>query len=139
MNRKIAGLVVALMIFLANSADAANWVYYDRVANLHTEYIDSATVYKDGNTLTFWVLQVLDRPLSINYAKQTLKFEVRLNSPREFRIAESCLTDDKKRTGTPKINNEPEWEIAEDYDNRQFDFALRYAKNQKDPGIRPTP
>ena len=138
MNRKIAGLILVLMIFLTNSAYAANWVYYNRVANLHTEYIDSATVYKDGNKLTFWVLQVLDRPLSINYAKQTLKFEVKLNSPREFRIAESCLYDVKNRPGTPKVN-EPEWEPAEDYDNRQFDFALRYAKNQKDTGIRATP
>ena len=138
MNRKIAGLVMVLMLFLANSADAANWVYYNRAANLHTVYIDSATVYKDGDKLTFWVLQVLDRPLSVNYAKQTLKFEVKLNSPREFRIAESCLYDTKNRPSTPKIN-EPEWELAEDYDNRQFDFALRYAKNQKDTRIRPTP
>ena len=97
-----------------------------------------STVYKDGNKLTFWVLQVLDRPLSINYAKQTLKFEVKLTSPREFRIAESCLYDTQNRPGTPKVN-EPEWEVAENYDNRQFDFALRYAKNQKDTGIRPTP
>lgn len=138
MSRKIAGLVLLLLIFSSNSVFAANWVYYARVGRLHTEYIDKDSVFKDGNKLTFWLLQVLDKPLSINYAKQTLKFEVKLNSPREFRIAESCIYDANNRPGTPKIH-EPEWEEAADYDNKQFDFALQYAKNQKDTGVKPTP
>lgn len=138
MGRKIAGVVLVLMMILANSAYAANWVFYNRAAKLHTEYIDSTTVYKDGNKLTFWVLQVLDRPLASNYAKQTLKFEVKLSSPREFRIVEFCIYDAKNRPGTPNTKGY-EWELAEEYDNRQFDFALKYAKNKPDPGIRPTP
>ncbi len=138
MRKKIAGLVLLLMIFLANSVFAANWVYYNRVGKLHTEYIDSDSVFKDGNKLTYWLLQVLDKPLSSNYAKQTLKFEVKLNSPREFTIAESCIYDANNRPGTPKIH-EPEWEVAENYDNKQIDFVLKYAKNQKDTGIKPTP
>ena len=138
MNRKIVGLALAFVLMWSNSAFAASWVFYNRVGKLHTEYIDGASVYKDGDRLTFWVLQFLDRPLSSNYAKQTLKFEVRLNSPREYRIAESCIYDANNRPGTPKVNP-VEWEPAEEYDNRQFDFALRYAQNRKDPGTRPTP
>jgi hypothetical protein len=138
MGKKIAGLALVFVLLLSNSVFAASWVYYTRVGKIHTEYIDSSSVYKDGDRLTFWVLQVLDRPLSSNYAKQTLKFEVKLNAPREFRIAESCIYDANNRPGTPKIY-EDEWEPAADYDNRQFDFALRYAKNRKDPGVRPTP
>lgn len=138
MKRKIAGVVLILLVFLADSAYAANWVYYTRVGQLHTEYIDSTTVYKEGNKLTFWVLQVLDRPLASNYAKQTLKFEVKLASLREYKIVESCIYDVNNRPGTPKFD-EFDWEVASDYDNRQFDFVLKYAKNQKDTGTRPTP
>ena len=139
MSKKIAGFALLFVLLLSNSVFAANWVFYSREGKLHTLYIDSSSVYKDGDRMTYWVLQVLDRPLSSNYAKQTLKFEVKLNAPREFRIAESCIYDANNRPGGPHKVNPVEWEPAEDYDNRQFDFALRYAKIRMDPGTRPSP
>ena len=98
MKRKIVGLVLLIMITFSSTTFASNWVFFGKVSNMFqttsSQYIDSDSVYKDGNKLTYWSLEVLDKPQS-HYAKAMMKLEVNLATPRKLRVLENYSYDAK--------------------------------------------
>ncbi len=138
MNRKTAGLVLILMIFLSNNVLAANWVHVTTSwFGQDKMYVDTESVFKTNDTIIFWELLVEDD--TPDKANKTLyKFEATITSQRQKRTLEYLLynpqgkeTFRNKRSGSfsPVQKNSPA--------DLCIDFALKHAKEGKDTGEIP--
>ena len=138
MNRKIAGLVLILMILLANNAFAANWVYVQKDADT-TVYFDADTAYKQGDTLTFWVRFVYDQPIELGVKKHLWQYVVTTSSPRTFKTLIAYAYDaNNNQIAQVKGRNYGRSLEGTATDNA-VTKALRYAKTGQDNGVKPTP
>lgn len=122
MKRKISFFTLLILITLTSSAFASNWVY---VCNddqfgfpLH---IDSETVFKDGNTLSFWW-----KMIESDKTQNVWKVEATLATPRTFR--EFLIKD--------KPGNWRSVRVGSDVD-KSISSALQYARDGKDTGQQP--
>jgi len=146
--KKIALIIfsffVLFMLFtlltLTNTAFASNWVFFGKVSNIFqttsSQYIDSDSIFKDGNKLTYWSLEVLDKPQS-HYAKAMMKLEVNLATPRKLRVLEN-YSFDAKNMENYKDTTASAWENASPRYDKEIAFALKYAKEGKDTSTKPT-
>ncbi len=123
MNRKIVCLLLLIMITFSNTAFASNWVYVCNDDQFGFPlYIDSETVYKDGNTLSYWWKMVESAK-----DQYVWKFEATLTNPR---MAREFMTKDKPGSWRQVRN-------GSDID-KSINSALQYAKDGKDTGQQPT-
>ena len=140
MNRKIVCLVLLLMFSFTTTTFATNWVFFEKVPNMFqstsSQYIDGDSVFKDGNKLTYWSLEVLDKPQS-HYAKAMMKLEVNLASPSKLRVLEN-YSYNVKNLEVYKDTTVTAWENASPKYDKEISFALKHAKEGKDTGIKPT-
>jgi hypothetical protein len=122
-KKRLAWLLVLCLVILSNTAFAANWVYVckDDVFGFPV-YIDSETVVKDGNKLIFW-WEIVET----DKTKNVWKIEATLASPRMYRNIYDWGT-----SGWAKVL------AGSDYD-KAITAALKYAKEGKDSGQKPTP
>jgi len=138
MNRKIAGLVLILVLFLSNNVLAANWVHVATSwFGQDKMYVDTESVFKTNGTIIFWELLVEDD--TPDKANKTLyKIEAKIASPRQQRTLEYLLynpqgkeTFRNKRSGSfsPVQKSSPA--------DQCIDFALKHAKAGKDTGEIP--
>jgi hypothetical protein len=138
MNRKIAGLVVLLMIFSSNHVLAANWVHV--ATNWFGQdkmYVDTESVFKTKDTIIFWELLVEDD--TPDKANKTLyKLEATITPQRQQKTLEYLLYDPQgketfrnKRSGSfsPVQKSSPA--------DLCIDFAIKHAKDGKDTGEVP--
>ena len=147
MKRKTVCFALLFLILVSNTAFAANWVYYGRSAIVRGNvFIDSDSVYKSGENASYWQLLVYDKPIG-TAAKITTKYEVILAPARKYRIADSRYylannQEDKEMNEWAEADSTTgTWADSFVGDNikTKTDFALKYAKEGQDPGVRPTP
>ena len=140
MKRKTACLVLLVMLAFTSTTFATNWVFFAKIPNMFqstsTQYIDSDSVFKDGNKLTYWSLEVLDKPQS-HYAKAMMKLEVNLATPSKLRVLEN-YSYDPKNLEVYKETSATTWENARPRYDKEINFALKYAKERMDSGVKPT-
>lgn len=142
MNRKVIGLVLLIMLSFTSSAFATNWVLYDRLDDgfLGTNwFIDADSVVKDGSKLFFWTTAVYDKPPLMVNEKPIDKYEASLSLPMQFRRIETHQYKDNKEIEWVKSTTPEKWEpVTEKNFKLEIDTALKYAKEGKDTGQRPT-
>lgn len=146
MKKRISILLVMSLLVLSSTAFASNWVYYGRSGLVPGNlYIDADSVMKNGDNLSYWELLVYDK-LYFKVAKLMTKYEVILAPSRKYRIADSRYynadnRDDKEMSELNDTDTTTgKWSDSFVGANMSADtdFALKYAKDGKDTGQRPT-
>ena len=146
MNRKIVCLALLVLLLVTNTALAASWTQVGRTnkddpTNMsgaaYTEYIDKASVRKDGDRLIYWHKLEYDK-INEDSGEATLtKLEVLL-SARKTRDLETIDYDrhgvEKKRYSEP--TGWVPYQIGSQFE-RKIQVALKYAKDGKDAGPAP--
>ena len=131
LKRILAFVVLSLFIF-ANTALATNWVFYKNFSDGRT-YIDTETVYRSGNTLYFWELVMYDKD-TYDYwyyagDRSTIKYEVKLTSPRKMRELEFHDYDYNNKEFDYSTTPTDWWTVESgSYDDGLINLALKYAK-----------
>lgn len=137
--RRIICLIMLSLLILSNTAFATNWVFVTRNNNYGSNfYIDTDTIVKKGDYVTFWDIEILDVPEDYDFIVPGVKkvmthLEAKWTSPRRWREIEYYLYDAQ--------NNELWYDNNEWYDDYTFysvpsgsttdleiDAALRYAR-----------
>ena len=146
MNRKIVCLALLVLLLVTNTALAASWTQVGRTnkddpTNMsgaaYTEYIDKASVRKDGDRLIYWHKLEYDK-LDEDSGEATLNKNEVLLSTLKTRTLETIDYDghgvEKKRYSEPT-----HWVPYQK--GSQFELkiqaALKYAKDGKDAGPAP--
>ena len=146
MNRKIVCLALLVLLLVTNTALAASWTQVGRTnkddpTNMsgaaYTEYIDKASVRKDGDRLIYWHKLEYDK-INEDSGEATLtKLEVLL-SARKTRDLETIDYDghgvEKKRYSEP--THWVPYQKGSQFE-RKIQVALKYAKDGKDAGPAP--
>jgi hypothetical protein len=131
--RKVVCLIMLCLLILSNTVLASNWVYVGRSYEYHSNfYIDTETIVKKGDYITFWDIEILDVP-DADVKKIMTHFEAKWTTPRRYREIEYYYYDTQ--------NNELWYDNNEWYDDYTFysiqsgsimdleiDAALRYAR-----------
>ena len=146
MNRKIVCLALLVLLLVTNTALAASWTQVGRTnkddpTNMsgaaYSEYIDKASVRKDGDRLIYWHKLEYDK-INEDSGEATLtKLEVLL-SARKTRDLETIDYDghgvEKKRYSEP--THWVPYQKGSQFE-RKIQVALKYAKDGKDAGPAP--
>ena len=146
MNRKIVCLVLLVLLLVTNTALAASWTQVGRTnkddpTNMsgaaYTEYIDKASVRKDGDRLIYWHKLEYDK-INEDSGEATLtKLEVLL-SARKTRDLETIDYDghgvEKKRYSEP--TGWVPYQKGSQFE-KKIQVVLKYAKDGKDAGPAP--
>lgn len=93
MLRKTAALLLVSLFILSSSAYAAAWVYFQRLEGTRygacTEYLDTDSVVKDNDKVTYWTIWVFDRKSQFHDMRKILwKKEAPLAVPPRHRSLE---------------------------------------------------
>jgi len=144
MKRKTICLVLLAMIFFTNTALAANWSFVARTSksndlnlsgSTYNEYIDKNTVRKDGDSLIFWNKQQDEDSGEMMLTKN----EVNL-SLLKAKVIESYGYDSsgKETSRDTELSGWLKYQKGSQFE-RKILISLRYAKEGKDTGAKPTP
>ncbi len=135
-------------LFFSGSAFATNWVHVTTNTMLGITakyYIDSDSVTRNKDTITYWRLTVNDKPEPAMKTKRILdKVEARTNEPRGTRILESHWYSEKGEI----VLEYPESEqtrngrfssilVKGSPEDMTVGIALKYAKDGKSTGKMP--
>ena len=146
MKRKTIMLALLVLLLITNTALAASWTQVGRTnkddpTNMsgaaYSEYIDKASVRKDGDRLIYWHKLEYDK-INEDSGEATLtKLEVLL-SARKTRDLETIDYDghgvEKKRYSEP--THWVPYQKGSQFE-RKIQVALKYAKDGKDAGPAP--
>ena len=146
MQRKTIMLALLVLLLVTNTALAASWTQVGRTNKddpinmsgaAYTEYIDKASVRKDGDRLIYWHKLEYDK-INEDSGEATLtKLEVLL-SARKTRDLETIDYDghgvEKKRYSEP--THWVPYQKGSQFE-RKILVALKYAKDGKDAGPAP--
>ena len=146
MNRKIVCLALLVLLLVTNTALAASWTQVGRTnkddpTNMsgaaYSEYIDKASVRKDGDRLIYWHKLEYDK-INEDSGEATLtKLEVLL-SARKTRDLETIDYDghgvEKKRYSEP--TQWVSYQKGSQFEGK-IQAAMKYAKDGKDAGPAP--
>jgi len=142
MKRRVICLVLVCLFTLSNTAFATTWGYVGKGRAFSyniIEYVDKDTVVKNGNKVIYWVLQIFEKPDVIGTKKEIWKCEVITSDPRHIRTLENYCYDANGHEIYHDItmgafNPVDDNELL----NRELAFALKYAREGKDDGQKPT-
>ena len=139
-------LALLVLLLVTNTALAASWTQVGRTnkddpTNMsgaaYTEYIDKASVRKDGDRLIYWHKLEYDK-LSEDSGEATLTKNEVLLSTRKTRTLETIDYDghgvEKKRYSEP--THWVPYQKGSQFE-RKIQVALKYAKDGKDAGPAP--
>ena len=148
MNRKIVCLALLVLLLVTNTALAASWTQVGRTnkddpTNMsgaaYTEYIDKASVRKDGDRLIFWHKLEYDK-INEDSGEATLTKNEVLLSTLKTRTLETIDYDghgvEKKRYSEP--THWVPYQKGSQFE-KKIQVALKYAKDGKDAGPAPKP
>jgi len=149
MERKSIGCLLIILLLLANTASAANWIYLQRHEATRygppsTEYLDADSVVREGGMMAYWTMWVLDKDLPPGHPTKILwKREVSLSTPLQQRYLETYQYDAAGNKAV--INNffytKPQPFIVVEpgsEDEELITRVLEYAKESKEAdSIRP--
>ncbi len=138
MNRKIAGLVLVFMLFLANNVFATNWIYVQKNADT-TVYFDADTAFQQGETLTFWVRFVYDPPMELDVKKHMWQYVVTTSRPRTFKTLVGYAYDSNNNQIAQVKGRNYGRSLEGTSTDKAVTKALQCAKTGQDNGIIPTP
>jgi hypothetical protein len=121
-----------------------NWVFIKEVSLLSSggavyfsteTHVDSDTVVKKGNTVTFWVFR---NSISGPFKSSLYRYEVKLTKPRKWRTLEFYQYDSNNQE-IDRHTEPEEWEKveADDRDDMLIDAALKYAREGQVTGQKP--
>ena len=146
MKRKTIMLALLVLLLVTNTALAASWTQVGRTDKddpinmsgaAYTEYIDKASVRKDGDRLIYWHKLEYDK-LSEDSGEATLTKNEVLLSTRKTRTLETIDYDghgvEKKRYSEP--THWVPYQKGSQFE-RKIQVALKYAKDGKDAGPAP--
>jgi len=130
-KRTILFLLIGLLA-LSSAAFAANWklVYRgdDPAMGMITVYIDSDSIVRNGDHLTYWTLSVYDLPF-LDIKKMKCHHEVTLSNPRQMRDLGCISYDSNDHETGGRGSTVTEWQpVDEPQEIKEIEFALRYAK-----------
>ena len=140
MSRKIVCLMILLIIFLTNTVFATNWVFVG--ASMLTGvksniYVDSDSVIKNGETVTFWTLTANEKPDFTEMKNQLEKHDAK--QPRMMRSLAnySYYANNKLIWSNPNIKG-----ISSSFEPGtlgaiMIETAFKYAKEGNDTGQQP--
>ena len=142
MTKSMVSMIFLFLLILSGTAFAANWVHLDKesIAGEPADvYVDSDSVIKNGDTITFWRLIVWEKPDMFIGAKQELqKWEAK--QVRQGKTLEIYTYDSDKKI----ISRNPDIKMSSytSYDvnapgGKVIDLAFQYAKEGKDFGQKP--
>lgn len=140
MKKRVICLMVLCLFLLSNTALATNWVYIFSFTEFPPKcdvYLDIDSVTKSGDTITYWELEVYEKPLSDGKKQFLQKWEAK--QPRMFReIALYQYDLNKREVGSwPNLQNNFE-SYNDNPRGKVADEAFKYAKEGKVTGQKPT-
>ena len=138
MNRKIAGLVLILMICFSNSVLAANWIYVQKDADTTVSF-DADTAFKQEDTLTFWVRFVYDQPIELGVKKHLWHYVVTTSGPRTFKTLVAYAYDLSNNQIARVKGRNYGTSLEGTATDKAVTSALKQAKIGQDTGTKPTP
>lgn len=95
MKKKVAAMVLAILLLISGTAFATNWIYAKRVDESGmTFYFDTDSAVKNSDSITFWTLGVWERTRNDGVRKATIHYEITLSSPRYYRQIDGYLYDE---------------------------------------------
>ena len=146
MKRKTIMLALFLLLLATNTALAASWTQVGRTDKddpinmsgaAYTEYIDKASVRKDGDRLIYWHKLEYDK-LDEDSGEATLTKNEVLLSTRKTRTLDTIDYDghgvEKKRYSEP--THWVPYQKGSQFE-KKIQVALKYAKDGKDAGPAP--
>ena len=146
MKRKTIMLALLVLLLVTNTALAASWTQVGRTnkddpTNMsgaaYSEYIDKASVRKDGDRLIYWHKLEYDK-LSEDSGEATLTKNEVLLSTRKTRTLETIDYDghgvEKKRYSEP--TQWVSYQKGSQFEGK-IQAAMKYAKDGKDAGPAP--
>ena len=146
MKRKTIMLALLVLLLATNTAFAASWTQVGRTGKddpinmsgaAYTEYIDKASVRKDGDRLIFWHKLEYDK-LDEDSGEVTLTKNEVLLSTLKTRTLETIDYDghgvEKKRYSEP--TRWVPYQKGSQFE-KKIQVALKYAKDGKDAGPAP--
>ena len=146
MKRKTIMLALLVLLLVTNTALAASWTQVGRTNKddpinmsgaAYTEYIDKASVRKDGDRLIYWHKLEYDK-INEDSGEATLTKNEVLLSTRKTRTLETIDYDghgvEKKRYSEP--THWVPYQKGSQFE-RKIQVALKYAKDGKDAGPAP--
>ena len=136
------------MIILTNTGFASNWSFVGRTSkednfNLfgatYTEYVDKSSAMKDGDSLVFWSKQQFDKDDEDSGEMILTQNEVIISMQKARTLATYEYNHQGKETSH---NTEPsgwlKYNKGSQFAQKNV-IALKYAKDGKDTGAKPTP
>ena len=138
-KRMICLLVVALFIF-SNTAFATNWVWVGKTEASEAfpvinSYLDADSVLKNGDTVIFWRLYVLDKPYK-GYTRFLYQAEGTLTDTRSVRDLQIYDYDaDKNETVEATSPGENKTVPPGSLWDSEINAALKYAKESQKPKL----
>ncbi len=131
MKKKVVALVLLTLLVLTSTALATNWIFVKRVNDAGVVvYIDSETVYKGSDTITFWSLGVWDQVRNDGVKKGMIHYEATLSRPWYYRQIEGYLYDERNN----ELNHDTdvrEWKLVPMNNSaiqKLVESALSYAR-----------
>lgn len=140
MKCKTVCLVLLIMLSFTSSVYATNWVGVQKENNSPpTVYFDADTVFKEADTITFWVLFVYDQPQDFDVQKLMWQYVVTTKQPRTFKTLVSYGYDSKNVELMRGKGMNYGSSLEGTSTDKAVTSALKYAKEGKDTGVKPTP
>ena len=147
-KRLIVALVMLLLLALSYpaSAAAASWVYLERLEGTRygscSEYLDAASVVKDGDKVVYWTVWVLDDaagpPGRKNIKKLMFKKEVLLTAPPKVRTLAAYQYDAADREISRYEKPGDFWELRDAEEKELVGRILEYAREgQEADAVQP--
>ena len=146
MKRKTIMLALLVLLLVTNTALAASWTQVGRTNKddpinmsgaAYTEYIDKASVRKDGDRLIYWHKLEYDK-INEDSGEATLTKNEVLLSTRKTRTLDTIDYDghgvEKKRYSEP--THWVPYQKGSQFE-KKIQVALKYAKDGKDAGSAP--
>lgn len=142
MKKKMLSIIFLCLLIASGEVSAANWIHLGK-SSIAGEpvnyYVDSQSVVKNGDAITFWRLIVWDKPDMFIGAKLELqKWEAK--PIRQGRTLEMYTYDIKQKLISSNANLKPSSFTVFDVNSplaKIIEAAFNYAKEGKDSGQKP--
>lgn len=144
---KIAVFSFIALLSLSNTAFATNWVYLQRLEGTRygscTEYLDTDSVTKIDNKLTYWTIWVIDQDFKFHdIGKIMWKKEATITTPLRRHSLETYFYNRKNLETKRYLKPSDFYVEASNEIQRAFQYAQEISPNEvkrPDPDLIPTP
>lgn len=133
MKKKVVCLLTLCLLFLSNTALAANWTHMgggsSTLVGNYDAYVDKDSIMKNGDNVVYWELEVLDVvDENTRSVKDMFRIEATVSNPRQYRVVEYYAYDINDRVVAHYAAPTAFAPVDSQLTNKEIDFAIQNVK-----------